>query len=228
VKPGDAWVWGAAGKHPVVKDYITLGEETQVLRAFSRWVEEGYSRVKETGAQRSWRFFTRGLKPEDLACGLVRDSHDKAGRPFPLIMMGYGRVEGWDRQWELLPWAFDGVWSRLEFMSVKRVLDLDELKGDISRLPVPELNGTFKELPGNADAALGDMLSRGQRDKATLLLNGAGDPRDEAVTLLKGMRGKSFPVPAAVFIGGPQDRVMLAVFMKSLSTTDFEELWAAG
>lgn len=221
------WVWGATGKHPVVKDYISLGQETQVFRAFTKWVEEGWSRVRETAVQRSWRFFTRGLKPEDLACGLVKDSRDKAGRPFPLVMMGYGRIDGWQRQWELLPLAFDSVWDRMEFISVKRVFDLEELKGDISRLPCPQLDG-LKIGSSVADESLGAALAAGRNDTATLMLSGAGDNRDKVVHLLTGMKGKNLPVPAAVFIGGPLDRVLLTVFMRSLNASDFDSLWTAG
>lgn len=221
------WVWAAAGKHPVVKDYISLGQETQVFRIFSRWVEEGYSRVKETAGQRSWRFFTRGLKPEELACGLVKDSHDKAGRPFPLIMIGYGRIDAWQHRWELLPLVFDSIWERMEFISVKRVFDLEELKGDICRLPSPRLDG-LKIEPGIADESLVAAMSAGRNDTVTVPLNGAGDCRDEVVRLLEGMKGRNIPAPAAVFIGGLSDRVLLTVFMRSLSASDFDSLWTAG
>lgn len=227
MKTAADWVWGAAGKHPVVKDYISLGQETEVFRAFSKWVEEGWSRVKETSGQRSWRFFARGLRPEDLACGLVKDSHDKAGRPFPFVVMGYGRIDGWQRQWELLPLAFDSVWDRMEFISVKRVFDLEELKGDISRLPCPRLDG-FKIESGTADESLGAAMSAGSNGTATVPLNGAGNEREEAVSLLQGMKGWNLPIPASVFIGGPRDRVLLTVFMRALSASDFDSLWTAG
>ena len=41
VKTNPTWTWSAVGKHPVVKDYIKLGQETPLLNAFLKWVEEG-------------------------------------------------------------------------------------------------------------------------------------------------------------------------------------------
>lgn len=222
MKPEDKWIWGAGGKHPVAKDYIALGQETQVMKALSRWMEEGFSRVGNTSLQHSWRFFTKGLKSEELACGLLRDSRDGAGRPFPFLIMGYGRIDKWEQHWELLPYAFDDVWERMEFMSVKRFFDLEDLKGNISRLPSPVLDGR-QPSAGEPDKTLMELPQ--QSDTISLALNSADDYTEEVVCRLKRIKGHYSSIPSAVFIGGTQDKVMLTAFMRSLNTNDFEKLW---
>jgi hypothetical protein len=222
VKPGDRWVWGASGKHPSVKDYISLGEETPVLSALSRWVEQGFPSIGHTPSGRSWRFFTRGLKPGELACGLLKDSSDGAGRAFPLLMVGYGRLEGWEKRWDRLAYAFDNAWERMEFFCVKRLFDLDELKGDISRLPQPCLDASG-QTAGSVESAWTPPV--GCDDMITLSLTDGPNLRDEAFRLLEGMKQRGFPIPASVFIGGPRDRILLIVFMRSLKNADFETLW---
>lgn len=222
MKQEQKWIWCAGGKHPVAKDYIALGQETQVMKALSRWMEDGFSRVANTMTQNSWRFFTKGLKSDELACGLVRDSRDGAGRPFPFLIMGYGRIDKWEEHWDLLPYAFDDLWERMEYMSIQRFFDLEDLKGNISRLPSPVLDGN-RPWTGETDETAGEIPQ--QSGIVSLALSSAEDYTDEVVLGLKRIKEHYPTIPSAVFIGGAQDRVMLTAFMRSLNAADFEKLW---
>jgi len=215
------WTWGAAGKHPIVKDYISLGQETPLLHVFSRWVEEGYHKVNKDTTHRSWRFFAKGMKRAELSCGLLRNSHDGVGRPFPFIILGSGPLEGWEPRWEILPLAFDTLWERMEYLCAKRVFDLTELKKDIERLPNPSLpeEGQFvvesgSELPQQQDGIL------------SIPLKGTGDPREEIIQCLMLFKSSSHHIPDAVFIGGPAEQSFLVIFTRSLNMADFKKLWA--
>jgi len=222
VKAEGGWVWCAGGKHPVAKDYISIGPDTQVSRALYRWMEDGYSRVGDVPVQHSWRFFTKGLKPGELACGLVRDSRDGAGRPFPFIVTGYGHVEKWEQHWELIPYALDSLWERMETMSVKRFFDLDDLKSAVSRLPQPLVDGE-QPYPANESGQAGQITQ--SSDVVCLALGGLEDGKSETVQGLKLVKERYPSVPSAVFIGGTQDKGMLMAFMRSLTVSDFEKLW---
>jgi type VI secretion system ImpM family protein len=220
VKQTSAWVWGASGKHPVVKDYIRLGRETPLMNALSRWVEEGYQKLGGNTPRHSWRFFARGMKSEELSCGLIRDSHDGAGRPFPLLIMGCGPFKGWERQWDHLPSSLEALWERLEFLCTKRVFDLDELKRDIDRLPAPILPKEGRPITGSSHA-----ISLEQAGRFAVLLGDAGDHPQEIRQWLTSLKIHLKTVPEAIFIGGPLEQSFLAAFTRPLGAADFEWLW---
>jgi len=225
VNTSAAWTWAAWGKHPVVKDYIRFGPETLSAGALYRWVEEGYSKVPVNTNLHSWRFFARGTQPRELVCGLLRDSFDGAGRPFPFLIVGTGRLEGWEKHWVHLPEIVGGLWERLEFLSTRRVFDLEELKGDVGRLPSPVFKKQWQplEVP-EGDGALFDahegMFSMG--------LNGTGDHLSEIVQGLNTLKTQDLPTPDAVFIGGLLEQSYLVAFTRLLNDSDFLRLWTMG
>jgi type VI secretion system protein VasJ len=219
------WAWAASGKHPVVKDYIRIGRETSVADTLSQWVEEGYTRVSKNTALHSWRFFARGTKPEELVCGLLRDSFDGAGRPFPFLIVGTGRLEGWEKHWVYIPEILGGVWERMEFLSTKRVFDLDELKNDISRLPSPALK---KQWQSAAVSAVDGSLPDSREGMLSIGLKGAGDLRSEIMQGLMALKAHTRSVPDALFIGGPPEQSFLVAFTRQINTADFLRLWTMG
>ena len=93
---GPTWCWAAVGKHPVAADYIRLGNSTSLLDAVADWVAKGYDELLRMDGRsqdsHSWRFWLRGVKKDTLICGLCRDSSDRIGRPYPLMIMGEGRL----------------------------------------------------------------------------------------------------------------------------------------
>ncbi len=140
VKQKQGWAWGAAGKHPVARDYIAIGAQTPLLKAFADWMESGYSALQERPQQAcSWRFWARGMKKQELVCGLLRDSNDSVGRPYPFLIFGTGPLDGWEETWELLPYVFEGIWSRMEYVGSKKSFDVSALESDLGMLPYPTL-----------------------------------------------------------------------------------------
>lgn len=219
------WAWAASGKHPVVKDFIRFGPETPAVGALSRWVEEGYSKVPVITNMHSWRFFARGTQSQEIVCGLLRDSRDGAGRPFPLLIVGTGRIEGWEKHWVYLPEILGGLWERLEFLSTKRVFDLEELKADVSRLPSP----VFKKQWQPVEVPEGDRsLLDGQEGMFSLGLKGTVDYSSEIIQGLKTLKTLSLSVPDAVFIGGLLEQPFLVAFTRQINAADFNRLWTMG
>ncbi len=222
VKQTSAWVWGASGKHPVVKDYIRLGRQTPLINAFSRWIEEGYRKVSSNTPRHSWRFFAKGMKPEELSCGLIRDSHDGAGRPFPLLIMGSGVLEKWERSWEYLPHALSDLWERMEYISAKRIFDLSDLKGEIMRLPAPPLPEREKVVDEYGPSPIPEK----QDGMLAIPLSAAGDYSEEIVHLLRRISERQHAVPDAVFMGGTLSRSFLVAFFRSVGAEDLVRLWS--
>ena len=220
--PASAWIFFASGKHPVVKDYIRIGSETPLMDGFSRWVENGDVRVNSNELHHSWRFFARGLGKEELSCGLVRDSRDRAGRPFPLLIMGCGRLPGWEGYWEHLPFAFDAIWERMEFLSGKHAYDLEALKGDIKGIPSPLPPKITQDINTHEVAS---MEIHNPDEMFSIPLQGETDHGDEIARLLAGTRIQSRTLPDTVFIGGTFQRSFLVAFTRPLKAEDFVKLW---
>lgn len=214
-----AWQWGAAGKHPVVKDYIRLGAQTPLLNVFARWVEEGYPVPADT-APRSWRFFAKGRQRDELACGFVRDSRDGVGRSFPFLILGSGVLEGWTARWEIVPLACDAAWERMEYLAAKQVFDLNELKGAIARLPSP----SFPAQDGSIEPA--SELPPEEGGVETIPLQGTDQARDVASSLMR-LKQTTPAAPEAIFIGGLVEHPRMVVFTRTLNTADFGRLWRA-
>lgn len=228
VRQKQVWAWGAAGKHPVARDYIALGMQTPLLKAFADWVESGYSALRERPRQAcSWRFWARGMKRQELVCGLLRDSNDSVGRQYPLLIFGTGPLDGWEETWDLLPYVFEGIWSRMEYVGSKRSFDIPALQDDIGMLPYPTLfQGTGAagrdrdmhepDLPGNGAEFFGPV--RGAAGE---------DPSDTLVRWHTRFKRRDREPPNAVFMGGVPENAHLALFRRSLSPQDFIRLWTS-
>jgi type VI secretion system protein VasJ len=225
MSPPTTWAWAASGKHPVVKDYIRIGRETSAADTLSKWVEEGYTRVSGNTALHSWRFFARGTQSEELVCGLLRDSFDGVGRPFPFLIVGSGRIEGWEKHWVYIPEILDGIWERMEFLCTKRVFDLEELKADIGGLPSPAFK---KQWQGAAASAVDRSLPDSREGMLAIGLKGAGDLRSEIMQGLTTIKANTRCVPDAVFIGGPPEQSFLVAFTRQINADDFLRLWTMG
>ena len=124
------WNWAACGKHPVGRDYFSVGLNDPILKAFSDWIDSGYQRLNpEHGSASvfySWRFWAKGLKKGSLVCGVGRDSSDNIGRPYPFLIMGTGPLKGWEENWDVLPDVFGETWRQMEYMSAKRFSDFEQ------------------------------------------------------------------------------------------------------
>jgi type VI secretion system protein VasJ len=120
------------GKHPVAMDYFQLGVSAPLVNAFGAWIENGYQKVvtptRNRLALHSWRFWARGIQKGHIACGVARDSSDSTGRPYPLLIMGIGKLPGWEKNWDLLSFLFEEIWSQIEYLASRRFNDLKQLE----------------------------------------------------------------------------------------------------
>ncbi len=238
IAPG--WLWAASGKHPAASDFFHAGPTFPLMKRFSEWVDKGYQGLtKEQGSQPgplTWRFWARGAEKEGLAIGLLRDSSDRLGRPFPLLIMGTGPLNGWEDHWDLLPIACEGAWERMEYLSSQKLQDFRELEAQVQKIrpPLPRWEdlkarrGEMKRDPDLETALKDEAMALSEKRGIVLRLN--QDPLDdpfERVTLSHLIFKKEAKiVPNALFMGGALEDLFLAVYARPLAAGDFFQWWS--
>ena len=249
-KPKNRWNWAACGKHPVARDYFRLSLNTSLLVAFENWIEKGYqalsSRQPSDQSMYSWRFWAKGIKKGNLICGVAKDSSDSIGRPYPLIIMGEGILDGWEEHWDLLPHAFETTWDKIEYMSSRRFENLKGLEHEVCAIKNPKPDWLEWKSQSKNQGKLQSLthaltISKDNdeiKEKAACLakkmeclvpldIQTDEDPLDIASYWNSLLKVHSPNVPNAVFLGGVPEKRFLAVFNRSLNTNDFVRLWSA-
>jgi len=245
------WHWTAHGKHRAAGDYFRLGGDLPVLQAFASWVRHGYQAATAKGVPppgyRSWRFWARGSTRGLLVSGLVRDSSDSHGRPFPLLLVGSGPLSGWEDEWDLVPFACEGSWNQMERVATRGFETVRELEAELRKIRSPaaewsafraERDGLGGRLAPTAGAAPEGGLDGLKRKAAQLaretevhvsLDEGAApdDPFTLASLWHALIRETGGELPHAVFMGGSQEGSFLLLFRRALTPTDFVQLWTA-
>lgn len=228
----------AVGKHPVARDYFRVGETEPMINGFAEWVGSGYRALEVAvkpamSALRSYRFFARGPGRDMLACGVLRDSSDALGRPYPLLFIGCGPLKGWEDVWDLLPLACEKTWEQMEYASAGAPGDVARFDAQVrgTRPPDGDWAGLSarRGTPGGPEAEIAERVS-GQLGPPEIILSlgdgGSGDVGVAASLGFSRSRSRGQAAPNAVFIGGTFERTCLAVYNRSLTASDFAALWA--
>lgn len=235
VKAERVWQWGAYGKQPWARDYFKIGTGFPLLNSFADWIEKGYNTVvcrnNPADKQRSWRFWTRDARQDHVVCGVVRDSVDAVGRPYPFLMIGSGPLDGWDKKWEFLPFVFNNVWGQVEYLSTRMYGDSRVFEAEVSsiRPPVPEWPGYGEErgrLIAEADVNAAAAQFSGRETEGFLRMDDGASDYFKAISLYhEAMKRRSEAPPNAVFMGGTLGRTYFVHFRRPLTTADFTRLW---
>ncbi len=231
-----SWQWMARGKHPGLKDYFSLGASSPLLTAICDWIEKGYrgltERVDPAGRCMAWRFWVGGHKPGAIVCGIVRDSSDSVGRPYPLMILGMGNLQGWEKSWQALPLSFEKTWVQMEAIATRLTRDLKELQGDVSHLASPQVQplGRVSMAGAHRDDGSLNSLAGGPGDtEDTVFIPITGlTPGEEALdirALMLQVSAAYSGIPKAVFLGGHPACPMAAIFRRPLQPHDFTRLW---
>ena len=240
-----SWQWVASGKHPSVKDYISIGRMFPLAASFSEWLSKGYTEQKiKSGSKRtycSWRFWVKGPAQGEISCGLLRDSSDSIGRPYPLLIMGIGFLEGWERKWELVPLACEDTWSQMERISVQPYAGVDLLEQKLSSLPGPlpdwlssrearyqDLEGYDLMSPSDRELFCSQVRDLSEKIMGYIVLDPSNDyDRINDVEFVGSVLKQYLEnAPSAVFIGGSVGISCFAFFRRPLTVSDFSTLWS--
>jgi type VI secretion system protein VasJ len=232
------WKWTIIGKHPLTMDYFQLGPNEALTNAFAGWIEDGYQQLigsnQRGTAFHSWRFWVPGKRKGTIACGIGRDSSDRMGRPYPLLIIGMGTVPGWEDHWDLLPVVFEDTWNRMEYLASVRLDSLKELEKEINQIKGPSMdriNLKTRSLAGDIPTFSDNI----KKNVETLLrysefytpINDNHD-HDAASLVIQWHRGLKLHlkmIPSIVLMGGTPEKSYLAVFSRSLNAHDFVKLW---
>lgn len=244
-KIASPWEWAAFGKHPVAGDYFFAGPDAPLFRAFSAWVDNGYKKI---GASRknatdlcSWRFCGKGLRSNTVLCGIGRDCFDAHGRPFPLFVMGTGPLTGFPHNWELLPFAFETLWSQMEYLCSKRYIDFSELEVDAQRLPTPENRWSAFEADRKSRWDTWESHTPPDQEKIRKALRLHVKASQFQIPLIENespditsiiglwfslLKAEEKTMFGTAFFGGNLSGTCLSIFKRPLGTEDFVQLWS--
>jgi type VI secretion system protein VasJ len=240
------WDWTAFGKHPSARDYFQINLCSPLARAFSQWVENGFSRVPEANRRNgncSWRFWSRGLKKGILLCGLGKSSGDGVGRRYPMLLLGEGNFDRWEANWHLLPFALASAWEKMEYIAARRMEHISQLEDDLQRMETPLpgwkkiLSPLSAELNEKETEPINKIIMAEIREKVRTLqteqkliipLNSGYplDPLQMAGAWHQGLKSHFSAAPNTVFMGGSPEGSFLVIYSRPLAADDFVELWS--
>ena len=229
------WHWAAAGKHPAARDFMEAGEGFPLFDALCQWMEKGYeekSHDTDGTPFNSWRFWARGGRRNTVACGLLRDSCDSIGRPYPLLIMGTGELDGWEEHWDLLPLACENTWSQMEAFSARMYKTFRDLEEDLSgmRIPSPrweEFSGTdFSTYTSAPSRSLIEKFVPGEVFSIQLEPLPASEQKMQIVAWHRLCKNHIKELPVIVFMGNTGGQTpYLFMARRALAIDDFRTLW---
>jgi type VI secretion system ImpM family protein len=243
---GSSWDWAAFGKHPVAKDYFQLNVVSPMACAFASWVDAGFRRLSEADRRDmvcSWRFWARGQKRGTSICGLGKSSSDSIGRPYPMMIIGEGILDKWEKSWQLMFAGLRETWEIIEYETVRRLSSLEQLERQLLRIPSPrkQWKQTLRMDPQHWAAGIQEherkiVLSEVKQKARQLELDGqlkipldgknASEPLELAGAWHVALKNCNTTVPHTVFMGGRPDNNVLALYIRPLAAGDFSELWS--
>lgn len=239
------WIWSAFGKHPVAKDYFQMNLDSPMAGAFAKWVDTGFQQLSEDRRRQtvcSWRFWARGQKKGTTVCGLGKSCSDSFGRPYPMVIMGEGALDQWEKEWDLMLAGLQSTWETLEYATTRRFRDLEQLDFEIRNLPSPnkrwqqtrkmDTYGLASEAHEWKKIILSDVRKKIQQleiDGQLLIpLDGQplADPFQMATAWHVALKECGSAIPNTVFMGGKPDTNLLALYIRPLVANDFSTLWS--
>jgi type VI secretion system protein VasJ len=243
------WQWVICGKHPGLKDYFHLGPNLPMVAALAEWIEKGYRGVAKTQPSPanllSWRFWTGGVDRNTLLCGILRDSSDSVGRPYPLLVVGSGFLADWEAKWDLVPQACEQSWIQMESLSARIFRNLKQLEDELLRVREPQplwtefaqISAQPTEKGPSSGKAVGAEHSDDIESQAAarardndILVALDETPSLDPFTIIHlwhaSLKNYHTEPPKAVFMGGSAGASRLAFLRRPLSTQDFVRLWS--
>jgi len=229
------WQWSAWGKHPAFKDYFQVGATNPLSSGVAEWMSNGFAQIKiDQGNFFSWRFWMRGLGKQGLACGLLRDSSDGLGRSYPILLMGIGFLPHWEKNWDLLPLAFEACWNQMESLTAKSFKTLKDFEEEIRQIPAPadswEKMAQRREQKGEKDwQTIEEQVRQNLAQDPffiTLDQTFAVDPIILISFYHYFWRKGGETIPNSIFMGGSLKKSYLAFYRRPLLPRDFSDLWS--
>lgn len=227
-----AWRFFAAGKHPCARDFIHVGVQTPLSGSLADWMVRGFRAEKaERGVSAAsivWRFWLRG-GPGEIVCGLLKESSDSIGRPFPLLLVGGGRLPEREGPWQELPLILSGLWQQMEELSAPETSDLGCLERGLETLLPPQGGEPSGMETGAPSVFSPPRLHDGGFILLKLHQQMSGAACEEELRVAgKFLTEHVSRPPIGAFIGGESGAPRYGVLTRPLRTADFATLWSRG
>lgn len=235
----------AHGKHPAFSDYFSLNTSSPLASALSTWVENAVKLtgdIKKNRATHSFRFWMKGINKHELVLGIIRDSSDRMGRSYPLLIMGKGIVKDWEMNWQYIFYSSETVFRAFEDIVASRYESFKEFETKLSRVRFPRVlcveEKCLDQTPAYSGMGERSRLPEAMKDWykkelekgalalylpiVTLLDNCASYPMEMKKP---GLFRKKTKGPGAVFLGGLPENPGLTIYGRPLKTDDFFHLF---
>lgn len=248
LKSEQDWCWAAYGKHPVSRDFFQCGSDFPLMKNFSVWVEKGYtmqtSKNRMSHKTCSWRFWAKGYRKGMLVCGLVKDSSDKLGRPYPLLILGTGSLKDWEEQWEFLPFACENTWNQIEYLSAQTHGDLKKMEAEVQNIrpPVTDWPDSKAKRESAAEFIKNFKHTSSQDIKHLESVTPELSKKTEFILCLDNklfhsqtmlihywhflLKEQLDTAPNAIFMGGTMEKAYLVLLRRPLNQDDFTKFWS--
>ena len=156
----------------------------------------------------------------------------QVGRPYPLLIMGTGELDGWEDHWDLLPLACETTWSHMEAFSTRTFNSFKDLENDFQgiRTPSPrwsEFKGTdFSTYTSSPSRRLVEDFRPGDVFSVQLESLPAHDQMMQILAWHRVWKNHVKDLPVIVFMGNRGvEAPQLFMARRALAVDDFEKLW---
>jgi len=241
-KKNREWKWSVYGKHPSFNDYLDYQTNGTLLHELSMWVENGSKLIDvKDNIVYSYRFWIKGIKKNDLICGIIKNSSDSIGRHYPLFITGHGTIQGWEKDWDIVFQVFDSILRIFETLSAKRFKSFNDFELSLLNTRFNPLQWentksimanlcefeTLEILPGYYEINHVKNTNRPVKTEINIPINRINQPKslETETGLLSRMFKKKVPVPDCVFIGGLPEQPVLKIYNRPLVPNDLVALF---
>jgi len=227
------------GKHPSFKDFISLGLSCPFAKALSQWLHEGFAlwiHNKLNNQLISWRFWAVGSDKGKrmLYWGIMKDSSDSIGRPYPLMILARSKLNDLSKHWVTLPTILNNSWTLMEHIGVNNFDGMNDMQQILKRLleSVSNLTNCFNEkfnAKQNSDIrTLASKITYNSKNKVLKLPLEESDSDPSNLSLLYKLINNQVQImPRIVFAGGSNKQPYLYLFYRPLVLNDFVMLWSS-
>nr|WP_319490564.1 type VI secretion system-associated protein TagF [uncultured Desulfobacter sp.] len=220
----------AFGKHPAFDDFFSIQVESPITRALVAWIEKAVGQhppAHQKATSCSYRFWTKGIKNYDLTLGLVRDSSDRMGRPYPLLITAGVAIKNWQKTWQDIFSIFEPVFRTFEASAAGRHDDFKSFETELRNINVQRVNAPGKTVDKLPHSILAFYKQDGKENRLSLPVSKllAAFENTGVKPDTWGFFKKYPPIPGAVFLGGVPDMPMIHMFNRPLRAQDFNRLF---
>ncbi len=236
MKQAMSWTRAFWGKHPAFTDYIRINADEKMFYAFVNLINSGWKKAAPRDAGRgsrcSIRFWAVPQGSSSMACGMITECRDAAGRRAPVLCAIKGSLPKSVRQgWEMLNLQCLAAWNDMADLMERGFDSISEFKESLSRISPPDFEAErLRADSGEMEAVRKGVRTRLAADSTvfarqkTLCFNagnGIGTGRG-CFLWMKAIKEAVDVMPDSVFIRDSDSRKELYLYYRPLTAADLQ------